>query len=94
MDYLVTPENTKTARTLLGPDSILAPIQNVILDGDPQRARALARERLAIYWQLPNYTRNLDRLGFADSDLADGGSDRRVARRSQPASSCLCLERA
>ena len=41
-------------------------------------ARAVAREHLAVYLPLENYTRCWRRLGFGDADLADGGSDRLV----------------
>jgi probable F420-dependent oxidoreductase len=76
--YLVTPEYTASARELLGAEPLLAPEQKVVLINDPTRARALARERLALYLQLPNYLNNLRRLGFDDDDLVDGGSDRFV----------------
>ena len=33
---------------------------------------------MAIYLQAPNYTNNLARLGFDESDVADGGTDRLV----------------
>ena len=59
-------------------ERLLVPVQKVVLDEDPQRARALARERLQVYWGFPNYTRNLVRLGFDDADHADGGSDRLI----------------
>ena len=39
---------------------------------------ALARQALNFYLSLPNYTNNWLRLGFSESDLADGGSDRLV----------------
>jgi probable F420-dependent oxidoreductase len=76
--YLVTPEHTAAAREVLGKDRLLVPVQKVLLDEDPQRARALARERLQIYWGFPNYTRNLERMGFDQADLAGGGSDRLI----------------
>jgi probable F420-dependent oxidoreductase len=76
--YLVTPEHTALARELLGQERLLVPVQKVVLDEDPQRARTLARERLQVYWGFPNYTRNLARMGFDDADLAGGGSDRLI----------------
>jgi probable F420-dependent oxidoreductase len=39
-------------------------------------ARDLARGFLRRYLELRNYTANLLRLGFAERDFADGGSDR------------------
>src|SRR5271169_1321160 len=76
--YLVTPEHTRFARSVLGVGPLLAPEVKVVLERDPAAARAVARTHLAIYMGLPNYTNNLKRFGFADSDFADGGSDRLV----------------
>jgi probable F420-dependent oxidoreductase len=76
--YLVTPEHTRAAREALGPEKLLAVEQAVVLETDPERARALAREHLEIYLQLPNYANNWRRLGFGDEDIASGGSDRLV----------------
>lgn len=77
--YLVTPEHTRRARVALGPQLILAPEQKVVLQSDPERARALARPRIKHpYLGLVNYTNNLRRLGFTDEDLAGDGSDRLI----------------
>ena len=76
--YLVTPEHTATARERLGNGPLLAPEIKVVLESDPSRARLQAREHLAAYLQLTNYTSNLLRLGFTEDDLADGGSDRLI----------------
>ncbi len=80
--YLVPPEHTALARRTMGPDAALYPEQKVILDTDPASARTLAREHIALYLALPNYTNNLLRLGFepADFDGRPGGgpSDRLV----------------
>ncbi|RST22278.1 LLM class F420-dependent oxidoreductase [Streptomyces sp. WAC04770] len=74
--YLVTTEHTAEAREALGSDALLAPELTVVLDTDPDRARTTAREMLAMYLRLPNYTANLLRLGFTESDFEDGGSVR------------------
>ncbi|MGW9302896.1 LLM class F420-dependent oxidoreductase [Streptomyces cyaneofuscatus] len=74
--YLVTTEHTAEAREALGPDALLAPELTVVLDTDPDRARTTARNMLEMYLQLPNYTANLLRLGFAESDFEGGGSVR------------------
>jgi probable F420-dependent oxidoreductase len=76
--YLVTPEHTARSREILGETPLLAPELKVVLDTDPTRARTLAREALAPYLGLPNYTDNFLRNGFTEADLADGGSDRLV----------------
>jgi probable F420-dependent oxidoreductase len=76
--YLVPPEHTEFARSILGPHSILAPEVSVILEEDPDRARAGARHFLSHYLPLPNYTNNLRRFGFGFEDFNLGGSDRLV----------------
>lgn len=76
--YLVTPEHTRAAREIVGPDALLAPEQKVVVETDPATARAKARPTLDIYLSLPNYTNNLRRLGFTDADFVEGGSDRLV----------------
>ncbi|MFJ8943172.1 LLM class F420-dependent oxidoreductase [Streptomyces sp. NPDC102395] len=76
--YLVTPEHTAQARETLGEGPVLAPEFKVVLETDPTRARALARTALAPYLALPNYTNSFLRLGFAEDDLTDGGSDRLI----------------
>ncbi|MGC1459197.1 MAG: TIGR03620 family F420-dependent LLM class oxidoreductase [Steroidobacteraceae bacterium] len=76
--YNVPPEHTAQARTLLGPSKLLCVEQGVILETDPSRARALARQFLALYLGLPNYVYNWRRLGFADADFSAGGSDRLI----------------
>lgn len=76
--YNSTPEHTAEARAILGPDKLLCPEQAVVLDTDPDSARAAGRRHLAIYLGLPNYANNWRRLGFGDDDLAGGGSDRLV----------------
>ena len=70
--YFVPPEHTAVARDVMGPDAALYPEQMVILETDPAAARALARKNMALYLGLPNYTNNLRRLGFEQSDI-DGG---------------------
>ena len=76
--YCVTPEHTAEARKILGPGKILAPEQMVMLETDPVRARAGARVALAPYIAMENYCANWRRLGFNQSDLADGGSDKLI----------------
>jgi probable F420-dependent oxidoreductase len=76
--YLVTPEHAAVAREILGPDALIATEQAVVLETDPDAARAIARNHLAMYLPLPNYWNNLSRLGFDESDLQQGGSDRIV----------------
>lgn len=74
--YLVTAEHTAQARAVLGPDALLAPELSVVLDTDADRARTTARNMLGMYLRLPNYTDNLLRLGFTETDFEGGGSVR------------------
>ncbi|MFD7990593.1 LLM class F420-dependent oxidoreductase [Streptomyces mexicanus] len=76
--YLVTPEHTARAREILGAGPLLAPEFKVVLEQDPDRARTTARNYLAMYLELPNYTDNFLRLGFTEDDVRNGGSDRLV----------------
>ena len=74
--YLTTPEHTRVAREVLGADPVLAPEHKVVLDTDPERARALGRSRVEKpYLHLSNYTANLRRLGWSDEDIEAPGSD-------------------
>ena len=71
--YYVPVEHTEVARTILGPDPLLAPEQAVLItrNGDDGPARRYART----YVRLPNYASNLRRLGFGENDLAGDGSE-------------------
>jgi probable F420-dependent oxidoreductase len=74
--YLVTPEHTREARQILGDGKLLAPEQKLVLETDPERARAIGRARVEKpYLSLTNYLSSLRRLGWTDADFADGGSD-------------------
>lgn len=74
--YLVTAEHTAQAREALGAGALLAPELSVVVDTDLDRARSTARAMLSMYLRLPNYTDNLLRLGFSESDFDGGGSVR------------------
>ena len=76
--YNVTPEHTADARRILGPGKLLCPEIMVLLETEPTKARAVARENLAHYFSLVNYVNNWRRLGFGDADFAGNGSDRLI----------------
>jgi probable F420-dependent oxidoreductase len=76
--YLVTPRHTAQARALIGNTLFLGPEQTVLIEGDPERARSVARAHLMAYLSMPNYRRSVLAQGFEDEDLAGGGSDRLV----------------
>lgn len=76
--YFVPVEHTAQARAILGPDAFLGVEQKVILDTDVERARQTARATIGGYLIAAHQTNNLRRLGFDDSDLTGGPSDRLV----------------
>jgi len=76
--YNVNPEHTAEARKILGPQPYLCPEQAVVLETDPQKARAIGRAFLALYLTLPNYTNNFLRYGFDEGDFKDGGSNKLI----------------
>ncbi|BBY22153.1 LLM class F420-dependent oxidoreductase [Mycobacterium stomatepiae] len=74
--YLTTPEHTRRARQLVGPETLLAPEQKGVLTTDAQRARELARSVVVFpYLSRINYLQNLRSLGWTDNDVAGDGSD-------------------
>ncbi|MGD9529246.1 MAG: LLM class F420-dependent oxidoreductase, partial [Pseudonocardia sp.] len=76
--FLVTPGSNAVNRDLLGPDALVAPHQAVVLERDPDRARAIARRGIGMFIGFPSYRANLRRLGFDEDDLVPGGSDRLI----------------
>jgi probable F420-dependent oxidoreductase len=74
--YLVTPEHTASAREVLGEGPLLAVMQAVVLDDDPEVVRERAHWFLEIYTGLPNYRAGWMRQGFGEDDFVRGGSDR------------------
>jgi probable F420-dependent oxidoreductase len=76
--YFVPVAHTRVARERVGPGRLVAPEVACVVDTDPARARAVARDYAKLYLGLRNYTQNLLELGFTEADLADGGSDRLI----------------
>ena len=76
--YNVTPQHTREARAILGPDKALVVEQKVSFETDPAKARALGRADLGIYLGLENYRNAWFRMGFTEDDLKGGGSDRLI----------------
>ncbi|MGD9600790.1 MAG: TIGR03620 family F420-dependent LLM class oxidoreductase [Gammaproteobacteria bacterium] len=74
--YNITPDQVALSRAVMGPASAVICEQKVCLCSDPVTARKVARAALSVYLPLPNYYRNWFRLGFDESDLQNGGSDR------------------
>jgi probable F420-dependent oxidoreductase len=71
-----TPGHTATAREILGPDKLLLVEQKVMLESDPERARAVGRGLVTGFAAMPNYRNSLKRMGFGEEDWSGGGSDR------------------
>jgi probable F420-dependent oxidoreductase len=80
--YLTTPEHTAQARELIGESAFLAPEHKVVLTTSDKegadKARAVGRKALDIYFNLANYRNNWKRLGFSDEEVTRPGSDRLV----------------
>jgi probable F420-dependent oxidoreductase len=77
--YLVVPDHTRAARQMAGPGAVIAPEHKVVLDTDPDRARAVGRAFVSDpYLKLANYTSNLRRYGYTEADIDGGGSDRLI----------------
>ena len=73
--YFTSPAHTAMARQTMGPDAWLCVEQKVVLEEDAAKARQAARQTAQIYLGLPNYRNNWLRMGLAEEDLADGGTD-------------------
>jgi probable F420-dependent oxidoreductase len=76
--FLVTPDYIVGERARAGASAFLAPHQAVVLDTNPDRARAAARAGVAMFLGFPTYRSNLARLGYGEEDLVPGGSDRLI----------------
>ena len=76
--FLAPVEHTAAARETLGAGPLLAPELGVILTSDARAARETARSFMERFLAWPNYRRHLERLGYAEADLAGGGSDRLI----------------
>lgn len=74
--YNITPQQAELSREYMGSKGAIICEQKVCLCTDPVQARAAARAALGFYLALPNYYNNWFRLGFDQSDLENGGSDR------------------
>jgi probable F420-dependent oxidoreductase len=76
--YFVPVEHTPMARAAIGSETCLAVEMSAVLSTDPAEARRIGRAFARHYLALPNYANNLRRLGWADEDIANDGSDRMI----------------
>ena len=67
--YFTSPDHTRMARDIMGKGPMLCVEQKVILEADPDKARALARPVAGIYQNLPNYRNNWLRMGLSEEDI-------------------------
>ncbi len=67
--YFSSPDHTRMAREIMGPDAWLCVEQKVILETDPAKARELAKPVAKIYSGLPNYRNNWLRMGLTNEDI-------------------------
>jgi probable F420-dependent oxidoreductase len=74
--YLVPAEHAAVARKRMGPDALIAPEVGVVLETNPDKARAMARDAVSFYLGLPNYVNNWLRLGYSEEDVK--GSDKLI----------------
>jgi probable F420-dependent oxidoreductase len=74
--YFVPVSHTEHARSVLGPDPVLAVEIGVMPGADEDTARAWGHAWAGGYLDLPNYANNWRWLGFGEDDVAGEGSDR------------------
>jgi probable F420-dependent oxidoreductase len=76
--YFMPPQQTAMTRATIGPDKWLCAEQAVLLETDPAKARAAARNYMGFYLQGPHYRATLRTVGFTEADFDGGISDRLV----------------
>ncbi|PNE40402.1 MULTISPECIES: TIGR03620 family F420-dependent LLM class oxidoreductase [Streptomyces] len=76
--YHVNVAHTAQAREILGSEAFLGVEHAVLFESDPATARAVAREHLHGYLSTPYNVAKFRRLGYAEEEIANGGSDRLV----------------
>lgn len=74
--YFVPVAHTAHARSVLGDEPVLAVELGVLPGVDDATAGSWARAWATHYLELPNYANNWRRLGFTETDVSGGGSDR------------------
>ena len=70
LTYFTPPEKTAQVRAAIGPRKWLCAEQAVLMETDPVRARAAARQYMALYLANSHYPKLLGPLGFSDADFA------------------------
>jgi probable F420-dependent oxidoreductase len=75
---LMPPSQIVKMRSQLGRSKWLLAQQMVMLESDAAKARGAVREFMRFYLNAPPYQRNFKLMGFDESDMRGGGSDRLV----------------
>lgn len=73
--YMTTPAHTRFARSVVGPDALVAPEQRMVANADAAEARRVARTFLSRYLSLSNYRKTLEDHGFTAEELDHGATD-------------------
>ena len=76
LPYCVTPDHTKEARKIMGPEAWLCVEQKICLTEDEGIARAVAQEQMAPYMKMNNYRDNWFRLGFTEEEVTGKAATR------------------
>jgi probable F420-dependent oxidoreductase len=69
--FLISAAYSAVARKVLGPDKLLAVSHLVVVENDADRARAIARDTISFFTQVPGYVASLKRQGFSQRDLSE-----------------------
>jgi alkanesulfonate monooxygenase SsuD/methylene tetrahydromethanopterin reductase-like flavin-dependent oxidoreductase (luciferase family) len=75
MTWAMPPRHVAASRARLGPDKAINAQMVCIFEEDAAVARETARKYLTIWLAIPSYRKAWMESGFAEADLADGGSD-------------------
>jgi probable F420-dependent oxidoreductase len=76
--YHVNVAHTAQSREILGADAFLGVEHPVVLETDPEKARAIARGHLQRYLNQKYNIAKFRRLGYTEDDISYGGSHRIV----------------
>jgi probable F420-dependent oxidoreductase len=105
--YLTTPQHTAYARSILGEEPMLLPEQGVILCDTYEDARRIGTDTLRAYLSMPNYAKNMLRIGFSEEDVTqvsdrlfdaliawgdEGAVMRRVAEHQAAGADHVCVQ--
>jgi probable F420-dependent oxidoreductase len=76
--YHVNLAHTAQSREILGADAFLGVEHPIIIEADPEKARAIARDHLHRFLSQKYNIAKFRRLGYTEDDMSNGGSNRIV----------------